>query len=244
MTVKPVKKALLAAFLGFGIFLSAHGQETEKKDPWESWMTGTEAVSQGNKASAVHSFREAAAAWSGEGTASGHYNAGTAWILAENPALAVVSFHRALAADPFNGDAVFNLTKLRGEKGLESPPWDPSWKSILTVLLSGISAVVTGLALVILGKRLRNPGRAPLFLLAAGLLSGALGLALPLRADVRVVAGEAAPRRGDGLYYEPVEGGSWKPGQEVLVIQSRSGWVRVKTQVREGWLQETYLLQP
>lgn len=115
--------------------------------------------------------------------------------------------------------------------GWEAPgawgPWDLPW-------LWGAAAAASlalGAALVLRGR-----GRVA----AAGVFAAALlalaGLALAPPAPGALVTEAFWPREGDGLYEARVGFDVWHPGQPVKIEEVRSGWARVTTARREGWL--------
>ena len=237
-----MNKILILIFLSGGI-----GGGLIFADPWENFRLGVENLNPQTKEVSHEYFAKAALEWEVmESSGISKYNAGTSWALAGDYRESVRNLRSYLRENPFSWEAKDNLERVRRDGALVDPGWDVNWKTLVLWImgLTVIGALSIFLLrqgyLVIIGKN-SKPKDWILFLSFLGVIGlGFIGL-LSWVPDVRILGSSTSPRKGDGEFYEAL-GEPWKPGQELFVLDERSGWIRVKAGTREGWVPENILI--
>ena len=177
---------------------------------------------------------------------------GNAWLQAGHKGAAIAAYRRALAHRPRDPYLRANLAQALGHEPADS---DPSllrrllfWQSDLSygekgALLTGSVALACFcFALARLAPRTRSVARP----VAGGLVLVALLAAISFAVEVRdreftrhgvVDAAEVVARKGDAESFEPAFNEALKDGTELVVLEERGGWLRVRVgNSLEGWV--------
>lgn len=219
----------------------------------EAWQRGHRAYRDGDHAAALAAYQELDRA----GIVSGdlYYNLGVVHFRLGALGPAAWSFQRALALDPDDEDAAFNLEQvrkllaLRPHDKLEGAEGDPLWVRAATLGSPAAQtwafalAYVALFALLWLRQRRRGQPRAgwTAAVALAGLLAAALGGQLAGRAALAripfavVLPDKLAVREG------PEEGFrqsfALHAGLRVRIVESEADWVRIRlANGLEGWV--------
>jgi len=198
-----------------------------------------------SKVSAIGLFKSSAIGF--EAASSSDYrhwfDAGTARVCAEEPALAILDLRRFLAHDYFRAEAWDNLAEARKSALTRSPGGEgPStWPWSLWFL--DVAAMSLGLALLSLGFFIFTRKKS-FFRLMCGIaaftviLSGATAVSLAVREPLAVILADTQGRKGDADVYAAQPATPWKAGQEAWVIGKRGDWIRIKVGSDISWVRE------
>jgi len=198
-----------------------------------------------SKASAIELFKSSAIGF--EASASSDYrhwfDAGTARICSEQPALAILDLRRFLVRDYFRAEAWDNLDEARKSALTRAPGGEgPSvWPWSLWFL--DIAALSLGLALLLLGVFIFTRKKSFLRLtcgIAAVMIlfSVATAVSLAVREPLVVILADTQGRKGDADVYSPQPAAPWKAGQEAWVVGKRGDWIRIKVGSDISWVRQ------
>jgi tetratricopeptide (TPR) repeat protein len=241
--------ALLAAAVGqlFGM-ASARADRVQ-----EAWRRGNEAYLHGDYAAAVAAYEEV----DRQGPASSDlaFNLGDAYFRKGAIGPAIWAFERALALDPGDEDARYNLDKARklaarrAHDRMEGEDKDPAWMRLVgglapaTVTWSFIGLYFALFAALMARRWVRSESRAALTAATAVLAAGALVAGVLLAGRVHLdripfgvlLPDEVAVKEGaDANYRTSFEAHA---GLRVRVVDRDQDWVRVRlANGLEGWV--------
>lgn len=202
-------------------------------EPWSLYRQALELVegpaAPGPRASAL--FLQAAAMFS---EARQSFNAGNAYFMAGDLGHAMIEYLKAEASNPWDPRLAYNQEVLRKEvsgsdpnRSAGSPFWSSLW--FFQVLLAA-AVVSLQVAAILAGVRFFRSGR---FFSRTVLLLAAIGSLFALTAawqrwsaPLRAVIIQATPGyKGDSQAFETVREPVFRPGQDLEVIEERSGYV-------------------
>jgi len=230
----------------------AHGRARADRVE-EAWRRGNEAYLHGDYATAVAAYEEVDR--QGLASADVAFNLGDAYFRKGALGPAIWSFERALARDPNDDDARYNLDKVRklaarrAPDRLEGEDKDPAWMRIVggiapaTVTWSFVALYVGFFAALIIRRRARHEARpgwtAGVAVLAVGALLAGTLLAGRVHLD-RIPFGvllpdQVAVKEGADVNYRT----SFQAhaGLRVRVVDRDQDWLRVRlANGLEGWV--------
>jgi len=225
----------------------------------EAWRRGNEAYLHGDYAAAVTAYEEV----DRQGFASGDlaFNLGDAYFRKGALGLSIWAFERALALDPGDEDARYNLEKARklaarrahdkqgGQGGLEGEDKDPAWMRLVGGVAPSMAtwlfvALYVGFFVLLAARRWSRGENRPALtavtavLAASALLSGAL---LAGRAHLdRIPFGvllpdEVAVKEGADTNYRTSFDAH--AGLRVRIVDHDQDWLRIRlANGLEGWV--------
>jgi len=244
--------------LALGAFLLAVGQlvampSARADRVQEAWRRGNEAYLHGDYAAAVAAYEEV----DRQGPASSDlaFNLGDAYFRKGAIGPAIWAYERALALDPGDEDARYNLDKARklaarrAHDRMEGEEKDPAWMRFVgglapsTVTWSFVALYVLFFAALVARRRARSETRPALTAAAAVLAAGALLTGALLAGRVHldripfgvVLPDEVAVKEGADVNYRT----SFEAhaGLRVRVVDRDQDWVRVRlANGLEGWV--------
>jgi tetratricopeptide (TPR) repeat protein len=254
----PVRRALALALVACALCAgAARVARADRRD--EAWRRGNEAYLHGDYAAAIAAYQELDL--QGVVSADLYFNLGDAYYRQGNLGRAIWSFERAVALDPDDDDARYNLVQARkaadrrAHDKIEGADHDPLWMRVVTwlspatetwlfvaVYLTFFAALA---ARLLRGRRASEHARALLGAAAAilgvvALLSGALlaGRARLDRLPFGVVLPDAvAVKEGaDTNYRTSFE---LHAGLRVRLLERDQDWLRIRLpNGLEGWVRE------
>jgi tetratricopeptide (TPR) repeat protein len=244
--------------LALGAFLLAVGQlvalpSARADRVQEAWRRGNEAYLHGDYAAAVAAYEEV----DRQGPASSDlaFNLGDAYFRKGAIGPAIWAYERALALDPGDEDARYNLDKARklaarrAHDRMEGEDKDPAWMRFVgglapsMVTWSFVALYVLFFAALVARRRARSETRPALTAAAAALAAGALLAGALLAGRVHldripfgvVLPDEVAVKEGADVNYRT----SFEAhaGLRVRVVDRDQDWVRVRlANGLEGWV--------
>lgn len=247
---------MIARASAIAFVLLALARAAVAADPYDAaWTRGNEAYLKGDYQAAVAAYQQI----DRDGIVSADlcYNLGVAHFRLGNLGRAVWAFERAIALEPDDEDARFNLQQARkllarrAEDKIEGAEREPTWMRIVTLLPTSAATWLfvivywTAFALLLLRRRAAEDARAPLSA-AAGLAFGAAALAGVLllghvvldRIPFGIVLPDAvAVKEGaDANYRTSFE---IHAGLKVRLLEQDGEWTRVRlANGLEGWVRE------
>lgn len=238
---KPI--AFVALFFALAGILLA--EDREPQSLYDAAIVELSKNSDESKASSVELFKSSAIGF--ESIASSDYrhwfNAGTARLCAEEPALAILDLRRFLARDYFRAEAWDNLAEARKAAQVRSPGGEgPSvWPWSLWFL--DAAAFCLGLALLSLGVFVFTRKKVFFRLMCligamTVLFSCATAVSLAVREPLAVILADTQGRKGDADVYAPQPASPWKAGQEAWIIGTREDWIRIKVGSDISWIRQ------
>jgi tetratricopeptide (TPR) repeat protein len=219
----------------------------------ETWRRGNEAYLRGDYAAAVAAYEEVDRR--GPASADVAFNLGAAYFRKGAIGPAIWAFERALAIDPNDDDARYNLDKARklaarrAQDRIEGEDKDPAWMRIVGGLSPSTAtwffvATYLGFFAVLAGRRwARSEWRPALVAVAAVLATGAAlsGALLAGRAVLDrmpfgvVLPDEIAVKEGADANYRTSFAAH--AGLRVRVVDQDQDWLRVRlANGLEGWV--------
>jgi tetratricopeptide (TPR) repeat protein len=219
----------------------------------EAWRRGNEAYLHGDYAGAVAAYEEV----NRQGVASADlaFNLGGAYFKKGAIGPAIWSFERALALDPGDEDARYNLDKARklaakrAHDRMEGEEKDPAWMRLVgglsapTVLWSFVALYLGFFAVLVARRWARHETRPALTASAAVLAAGALLAGALLAGRVHldripfgvVLPDEIAVKEGADTNYRTSFDAH--AGLRVRIVDSDQDWLRVRlVNGLEGWV--------
>ena len=243
-----------AGVLGLAAVLLVVGQGRARADRVdEAWRRGNEAYLHGDYAGAVAAYQEVNR--QGPASADVAFNLGDAYFHKGELGPSIWAFERALALDPNDDDARYNLDKARklsarrAHDRIEGDDKDPAWMRLVAGVAPSTTtwlfvALYVGFFAALIGRRwARGEWRPPLTAGAAVLAAGALltGVLLAGRVHLdRIPFGvllpdEIAVKEGADTNYRTSFDAH--AGLRVRIVDQDQDWLRVRlANGLEGWV--------